>query len=282
MRTAAPPPRTNSAKPDIHPSASIVGDVTLGDGVVVGPHCMIDGTLGPVIVGRGTELIGHIYLYGPLTIGEENSIYPFAAIGFAPQSRDFDRRVAGQGLVIGDRNVFREGTSIHRAMTDEGPTTVGSNNYFMAYTHAGHDARIGSRCTFANGSLMAGHVIVDDGVTVGGNATIHQFCHVGRGAMLSGSMGLTRDVPPYFMLTGSNVVGSLNIVGMRRQGLTSDQIDDVRWVYRTLYRRKLTPAGRLEALQERADRPLVAEYIEFLRTMKRGLSPDHVKLNRIQ
>ncbi len=275
MRTAAP-------TFEVHPSSTIVGDVTLGDGVVVGPQCAIDGTLGPVIVGRGTELFGHIYLYGPLTIGQENTLYPFVALGFAPQSRDFDRNAAGQGLVIGDRNVFREGASAHRAMTDAGPTRIGSDNYFMAYTHAGHDAQVGSRCTFANGSLMAGHVIVADYVTVGGNATLHQFCRVGRGAMLSGSMGVTRDVPPFFMLTGSNVVGSLNIVGMRRQGLTSDQIDDVRWVYRTLYRRKLTPAGRLEALQERADRPIVSEYIVFLKSMTRGLCPDHVKLNRVQ
>lgn len=270
------------AMADIHPTAIIEGDVTLADDVIVGPQCTIDGTVGPVTVGAGSELIGHIYLCGPLTIGAGNTLYPFVSLGYAPQSRDFDPSRPGHGLVIGDHNVFREGASIHRALTDQGPTRVGNHNYFMAYTHAGHDVRINNHCTFANGSLIAGHVIVDDQVTVGGNASIHQFCRIGRGAMLSGSMGLTRDVPPFFMLTGSNIVGSLNIVGMRRLGLPSDQIDDVRWVYRTVYRRKLTPPGRLEALQERADRPIVAEYIEFLKSMKRGLCPDHPKLKRLQ
>jgi UDP-N-acetylglucosamine acyltransferase len=261
--------------PYVHPTAIVLGEVDLADDVGIGPGCVIDGTLGRIIVGSGTHLVGNVWLIGPLTIGHGNTIYPFACLGFAPQSLGYDHAHPGKGLSIGDHNTFREGATIHRAMTDEGPTTIGSHNYFMTNTHAGHDTHVADHCTFASGMLLAGHVIVDEWVTIGGNTTIHQFVRIGRGAMLTGSAGATRDLPPFFMLTGINVAGSLNMVGMRRQGLSHEQIEDVRWVYKTLYRRKLSPPTALEALRERADSPMVAEYIAFIESSKRGLTRGH-------
>lgn len=263
----------------VHASAVIEGDVRLADDVAVGPGCSIDGTLGPVVVGSGTRLISGVYLHGPLKIGCRNVMYPQVCLGFAPQSRNYDPAVPGRGLVIGDDNIFREGVTIHRAMTDDGPTTVGNDNFFMANSHAGHDARIGDHCTFANGVLLAGHVIIDERVTIGGNATVHQFVHVGRGAMLSGSTGLTKDVPPFFMLT-VNLIISLNTVGMRRQGLSADQLEDVKWVYKTLCRRGLTPPLILETLRQRAGRPLIAEYISFIEGSRRGVCTDRAQPKR--
>ncbi|MHC4080646.1 MAG: acyl-ACP--UDP-N-acetylglucosamine O-acyltransferase [Planctomycetota bacterium] len=256
---------------DIHPTVIVQGEADLAGDVSVGPGCVIDGTLGPVAVGSGTRLLGHTYLYGPLTIGQGNTIYPFVCLGFAPQSLGYDAALPGPGLVIGDHNTFREGTTLHRAMTDEGPTTIGDHNYFMCNTHAGHDTRIADHCVLANGVLLGGHVIVDDQVTIGGNTTIHQHCRIGRGAMLSGSVAATYDIAPFFMLTGINVVGSLNVIGMRRQGLPREQVEDIRWVYKILYRRGLPASASLEALRERADRSMVAEYIAFIEASRRGL-----------
>lgn len=264
----------------VHMSTVIEGDVELADDVIIGPGCTLDGTLGPVSVGPGTRLIAQSYLHGPMQIGAGNTVYPQVCLGFAPQSRSFDPSTAGCGLVIGDQNTFREGASIHRAMTDQGPTTIGNDNLFMANSHAGHDARVADGCTFANGVLLAGHVIVDDRVTMGGNATVHQFCQIGRGSMLSGSIGMTRDVPPFFMVTGSNYIAGVNVVGMRRQGLSVEQKEDVKWVYKTLYRRKLPPPMILEALRQRADRPMVAEYLEFLGRSRRGWCPNTRTLKR--
>ncbi len=265
---------------DIHRTAIVLGEVDLAGDVRVGPGCVIDGTLGPVTVGPGTCLVGHAYLYGPLTIGRSNTVYPFACLGFAPQSIDGDRAQPGRGLSIGDHNTFREGATLHRALTDEGPTTIGHHNYFMCNTHAGHDTRVADHCVLANGALLAGHVIVDDRVTVGGNTTVHQYDRLGRGAMLAGSAAATHDVAPFFMLTGIGVIGSLNVIGMRRQGLPQEQIEDIRWVYKTLYRRGLPRSAALEALRERADRPMVAEYVAFIETSRRGLCRGHVQPQR--
>jgi len=256
--------------PEIHPSAILDGDVELADDVSIGPHCVVRGR---VRIGAGTQLLGHVYLQGPLELGARNRLWPFAALGFAPQHLGWDPDRAGAGLAIGDENTFRESVTISRAASDDVPTRVGNRNYWMANSHAGHDCEIGNGCVIANGTLLGGSVRLGDGVVTGGNVAIHQFCHVGRGALLSGTFGLNKDLPPFFMLTGSNIAGSLNLVGMRRSGMPHDQIDDVRWVYKTLYRRGLSLPRAVEQLEERKARPIVAEYLEFMASSKRGLCP---------
>jgi UDP-N-acetylglucosamine acyltransferase len=252
----------------IHPTAILEGDVRIGDDCVIGPFCVIRGS---VSIGAGTRLLGNVYLQGPLTLGERNKVYPFCSLGFSPQDLKWDPNTPGAGLVVGSGNTFREGVTIHRATSHETPTTIGDNNYWMANTHAGHDCRIGSNCIFANGTLFAGHVQVGDRVITGGNVTVHQFCRVGFGAMLSGTMGMSMDLPPRFMLTGGNIAGSLNLIGMRRSGMSREQIDTVRWVHRTLYRAGISPRAALEDLRERNADPLVREYIDFIESSKRGI-----------
>lgn len=253
--------------PRIHPSAVIQGDVQLADDVEIGPGCVL---FGPITLGAGCVLVANACLHGPLRMGERNIVYPSAALGFAPQDLGFDPRKAGAGCVIGDRNTFREGVTIHRGKT-EVPTTVGHDNYWMAFSHAGHDSIIGSHCVFGNSTLIAGHVEVADRVISGGNVSVHQFVRLGRGVFISGAMATSLDVPPYFMVTGDNIAGSLNLVGMRRSGMSREQIDTVRWVYRTVMRSGLPPKAALVQLRERAGDPLVDEYIRFIETAKRPI-----------
>jgi len=256
---------------DVHTSAVLRGDVTLADDVVVGPGCVLDGTLGPVTVGAGSILVGQVFLTGPLTVGVGNMFYPGACIGFAPQSFDWDPSEPGTGTRIGDDNRFRECVVIHRATGSEAPTAIGSHVWFMNHSHAAHDVRVDDHVTIAGGVQLGGHVRVDQGATIGGNCGVHQFCRIGRGAMLSGGVPTTGDVAPFFMLTGFNTVSGPNVIGMRRQKLPADVLDDIRWTYKVIYRRRLPPPAALEALRERAGRPMVDEYIEFIEQSKRGL-----------
>jgi UDP-N-acetylglucosamine acyltransferase len=270
-----------NASAAIHPSAIIEGDVQLAPDVAIGPNCVLSAPPGTHIsIGTGTRLIGHAYLHGPLTLGDGNLIYPFVTLGFSPQDLKWDPNVPGAGLAIGSGNTFREGVTIHRATSHETPTRIGDNNYWMSNSHAGHDCLIGSHCIFANGTLLAGFVRIDDRVITGGNSTIHQFCRVGRGAFLSGLMGISMDLAPYFMLTGPNLAGSINLVGLRRSGMPVHDIELVKWVYRTLYRSGLTPKKALDVLQERSDAPIVREYIEFIAGSKRGICPARGKAVR--
>lgn len=252
----------------IHPSAVIEGEVELADDVEVGPGCVIRG---PVRIGAGTRLIGQCWIEGPTTLGAANVVYPNASIGFAPQSVSYDPKHPGKGVVIGDRNVLREGVTIHRAMTEAGPTTLGDDNFFMTCSHAGHDCRIGSRCIVATGAAFGGHAVVGDRVVVGGVTAIHQFVRLGEGAMLTGATGVSRDVPPWFMVTGLNIAGAVNVVGMRRAGFDSAQIDAVRWAHRVICRAGLTTARIVERLRERGDEPLIAGYLAFIGSGSRKL-----------
>ncbi len=254
--------------PEIHSTAIVDPEVELADDVVVGPHCVLTG---PLKVGAGTRLLGNVYLTGPLRLGRDNLVYPFAALGFAPQDLKWDPAKPGAGVQIGDGNVFRESATVHRATSDDTPTRIGDRNYWMVNSHAGHDSLVGSDCVFANGALLGGAVRVDDGFVVGGNTAIQQYCRVGRGALLSGTTGLNKDLPPFFMLTGGNVAGSMNVVGMRRAGMPGEEIDDVKWVFKTLYRRKLSFKQAIDRMRSRAERPIVAEYLEFFGSSERGI-----------
>lgn len=253
--------------PRIHPSATIVGEAILADDVEIGPNCAL---FGPVTLGAGTKLIANACLHGPLVMGERNIVYPGASIGFAPQDVAFDRDSAGAGCVIGSGNVFRECVTIHRGKTDQ-PTRIGDDNYWMACSHAGHDAIVGSRNIFANSTLLGGHVELGDRIITGGNTSVHQFVRIGRGVFMTGNVATSLDVPPFFMVTGTNLAGSLNLVGMRRSGMQRDQIDAVRWVYRTLMRSGLAPRAAVERLRERAGEAIVDEYIRFVEQAKRPI-----------
>jgi UDP-N-acetylglucosamine acyltransferase len=261
----------------VHPTAILEGEVVLADDAAIGPHCVLDASLGPIRIGAGTTLKGHDYLHGPLTMGARNQLWPFVCLGFAPQSLRYDVNKPGHGLVIGEGNRFREHVTIHRAMTDEGPTRIGDRNFFMAGSHAGHDCQVASDCVFANVTLLAGHVHVEDRVITGGNATVHQFVRLGHGAFISGSTGAAHDVPPWFTQTGTNFIGSINIVGLRRSGAGSEAIEQVKWVFKTLYRRGLSPVRALETLRERAGEAMIDQYIRFIEVSKRGLTPGRVQ-----
>jgi UDP-N-acetylglucosamine acyltransferase len=265
---APPPGYSRRAVSTIHPTAIVDTGVELGAGVEIGPFCVLRGR---VHIGDGTRLIGNVWLQGPAEIGRENRIYPFVSIGFAPQASGYDPATAGHGVVIGDRNVLRENVTVHRAMTEDGPTRIGNDNFFMVGSHAGHDAQVGDHCTLANAALLGGHVRLEDRVTVGGGAAVHQHCRIGRGAMLSGAVAAAHDVPPYFLLTGISVCGSVNLVGMRRMGLDNDEIADVKWAWRVICREGNTRPVMLEKLRARAERPLIAAYVAFVEGTRRGL-----------
>jgi UDP-N-acetylglucosamine acyltransferase len=261
----------------IDPTAIIDGDIVMADSVVIGPYCVLRG---PIEIAAGNRLLGNVYLQGPLQLDADNTLYPFSCIGFAAQSLNFDEDWQGAGVRIGRHNILREHVTIHRATSETIGTTLGDHNYLMAGSHVGHDSRVADHCVFANGTLLGGHVHIGERVVTGGHATVHQFCRVGRGAMLSGSAGLSRDLPPFFTLSGINIAGSINLVGMRRSGMPRAQIEQVGWVYRTLYRQGLTPQQAREALQQRAGESLIDEYIGFLQNSQRGICPARVDPRR--
>ncbi|MCC6906913.1 MAG: acyl-ACP--UDP-N-acetylglucosamine O-acyltransferase [Phycisphaerales bacterium] len=248
----------------IDPSAVIGPEVELADDVEIGAGCRLEGR---ITIGPGTSLMGYNFLRGPLSIGANNRFYPFACIGFEPQDYKFDPSRAGAGTVIGNDNILREHVTIHRATSETVPTRIGNNNMLMVGSHAGHDACVGNRCIFANNALVGGHAVIYDGVNLGGCGGVAQKVAVGRLAFVSGTVGITRNVPPFMISRSLRTVGGINIVGLRRSGMSRDEIDQVKWIFRTLFLSRNTRPTMVETLRERAtESPVVAETLAFLQT----------------
>lgn len=262
--------------PEIHSTAIVEGDVTLADDVVIGPHCVLDGN---ITIGSGTRLIGNVYLTGTLVIGERNILYPFTCIGFAAQDVNYPPDKFEPGIVIGDDNTFREGSTVHRA-TQDSPTTIGNDNMFMTSSHVGHDCQVANNVTIVTGGGLGGHVHVQDRVIIGGATIIHQFVTIGKGAMLGAGLFAAQDVAPYFMLTGINIIGSINLVGMRRSGMDREEITRRKEIFKLMYRSEDTIKNSLESLEQDGDR-VAMEYVAFAKSSRRGLvAPQHKTRNQ--
>lgn len=254
--------------PRIHPTAVIDPRVEMADNVEIGPYSILEGriTLGP-----GTRIRSHVFMQGPLTLGEGNDIWPFACIGSAPQTTHFDPDTEGSGTVIGDNNIFREHCSVHRSIHETDPTRVGNHNLFMDAAHAGHDSVIHDNVVLAKGAALGGHVTVEDRAIIGGNSAVHQFCCVGRGAMIGGVLGLSRDLMPWFTLSMFNVAATINTIGMKRAGYSSEDVDVARWVYRLICRENLTIQQARDEMNTRADHPIIQIYLTFMDKSTRSI-----------
>ncbi len=255
--------------PEVDPLARVAAGAVLEPGVRVGPFCVIGAG---VRLGRGSVLDSHVVIDGDTRIGERNRFFPFSSIGLAPQ--DLKYKDEATTVEIGDRNVFREGTTVHRGTAPGGGTTrIGSSNLFMAQVHVAHDCRVGSHTILANGTALSGHVEVQDHATIGGLSGVHQFCRVGTHAFVGGATVATRDVLPYSLTVGNRGrFFGLNVVGLRRRGFSAEQIAALKQACRLLQ----TPAQSLaEALQRvESEVPQTEEVrtlVEFVRGAKRGV-----------
>lgn len=221
----------------VSPKANIAADVEIGPYSIIGDD---------VQIGSNTTIASHVVINGPTTIGENNRIFQFASLGDEPQ----DKKYAGEAtrLEIGNGNTIREYVTMSRGTAqDDGITRLGDNNWLMAYVHIAHDCKVGNETVFANCASLAGHVTVEDYVIFGGMSGAHQFTRIGAYSFIGNNAGVTRDVPPYFLVFGQPAVPKgINSEGLKRRGFTTEQIRSVKQAFRMLYRSDL----RLEEAQE--------------------------------
>jgi UDP-N-acetylglucosamine acyltransferase len=252
---------------DVDPLARVAPEAELAPGVHVGPFCVV----GPKVrLGAGTVLHSHVVIDGDTRVGKGNTFFPFSSIGLVPQ--DLKYRGEAARVEIGDRNTFREGTTVHRGTEGGGGATrIGSDNLFMAQVHVAHDCLVGNHTVFANSAALSGHVEVQDYAVLGGFAGVHQFCRVGAHAFMGGATVATRDVLPFSMTVGDRArLYGLNLVGLRRRGLSAEAIAALRRAYRVLMGANTTEAlRRLEA--DGPHTPEVDMLVAFIRSAKRGV-----------
>ncbi|HEY3276982.1 MAG TPA: acyl-ACP--UDP-N-acetylglucosamine O-acyltransferase [Syntrophorhabdaceae bacterium] len=236
----------------------------------VGPYCVVEQK---VKIGKGTTLLSHVVVQKGTTIGEGCTLSPFASIGGPPQ--DVSYKGEETSLVIGDNNMIKEYVTINRGTEHGGGvTTVGDNNFIMAYAHIAHDCKVGNHIIMANCATLAGHVEIADYVIFGGLCAIHQFCRVGQFAFISGVTGVPKDVPPFVIAAGDRAkLYGLNVVGLERRGFTKEEITHLKRAYRIIFRSSLPLSTSLKIVQEEfsEEKGRVQDLIDFIKSSKRGI-----------
>ena len=251
----------------IHPSAIIEDGAELAADIEVGPYSIIGRQ---VSLAAGVRIDSHVVISGATRIGEGTVVHSHSAIGGPPQFRGDPGTNAR--LVIGAGNIIREHVTINGgSVKGGGLTRVGDRGYFMSYSHIAHDCHVGDGVTFANGVALGGHVTIEDGVNIGGLAAIQQYGHIGRNAFIGGVTGVPDDVVPYGMVWGDRArLRGLNLVGLKRKGLSRDRIHALRAAFRAIFFGAGTLAGRAERAAERWEGiPEVLEIVRFIHAKRR-------------
>lgn len=250
----------------LHPTAIVAPSAQLGVDVEVGPYAIVEAH---ACIGDRTRLLASAFVAGSRAIGADCEVHMGAILGGTAQIRGKDG--ADGGLDIGARNVIREHVTIHRGQRPGASTTVGSDNFLLAGCHIAHDCRVGNGTTIANGALLAGCVTLGDGAFISGNVVVHQHVKIGALSMIGGQARVSKDVLPFVLVVGDSEVRGLNVIGMRRAGMSAARRQRVRRAYAVLYRSGLNVAQAVARLRELPANREVAAWLAFIEDSTRGL-----------
>lgn len=257
------------SKPQIHPTAWVHPTAVLGQDVIIGAYTIVGEQ---VVIGDRTVLEAHVMVNQWTQIGEDCHIYFGTVIGSIAQ----DTKYNGEKTLvkIGDRNTIREYVTINRATGAESVTEIGHDNLIFTGSHIGHNCRIGNHVIITNLSQLGGHVDVEDFAVIGGNVGIHQFVRIGTGSMIGGYSRIVSDVPPFILCEGNPAeVKTLNTVGLKRRGAKLSDLNELKVIFKTLFRGGLNTQQAMEKLQsESIQSPYATTLIHFFKTeSKRGI-----------
>lgn len=252
---------------EIHPSAIIGNDVSIGEGVSIGPYTVIDDH---VRIGDGCRIESHVTIHSFVEMGKNNHIFPHADLGGLPQDIHFDPAIE-TWVMIGDNNTIREYSTIHRATDPVRNTIVGNDNYFMGYVHIAHDCKLANNIIIANFTPLAGFVEVEDRAFISGGASVHQFCRIGTMSMTGGGAVVNQDVLPYSLVQGNPArLFGLNIVGLRRNNYDSETRLALKKALEYIVKRDTLDTALAAIEREFAHIPHVVHMAEFIRGSKRS------------
>ncbi|HME88139.1 MAG TPA: acyl-ACP--UDP-N-acetylglucosamine O-acyltransferase [Chthoniobacterales bacterium] len=254
----------------IHPTAIVDPSANIGADVVIGPYAVIGAH---VVIGARSVIASHVVIEADVTIGSDNAVDHAAIIGTAPQDLSYspDRKAR---VEIGNENVIREHSTIHRGSTDGSVTKIGDKNFLMAGAHVGHNCEIGNNVIIANNCLLGGHVFVAEGAFLGGGCVFHQNIRVGRLAITQGASAFSKDIPPFVIAAERNYIFGLNVIGLRRAGFSPKDRDEIKAAFKLVYTRELNISQALEKAATMKFGAAAREFLDFVaNAKKRGICP---------
>jgi len=250
----------------VHPTAIVSKKAKIDSGVEIGPYAIIEDD---VKIASGVKIYAHAYICNGTQIGEGTEVHMGAILGHAPQDLAF--KGGKTYLKIGKNNIIREYATIHRATNEGTYTLIGDENYLMAISHVGHNCTLGNKVILANGALLAGHVNVEDGVFISGNVVIHQFCRIGKLAIIGGYTAINKDVPPYMAARGESCIRAINLIGLKRAGISREAINEIKKAFRLIYRSDMNTTQALDKILEDNPGEEVRYLVGFIKSSKRGI-----------
>ena len=251
----------------VHPTAIVGKRVELGDANEIGPGCVIEEG---VVLGSRNKLWHNVYVGPGTTLGDENQIHMGAVVGHIPQDVAFAG--APSYTKIGHRNTIREYVTIHRGTKEGSSTIIGDDNYLMANAHIAHNCQVGHHVILVNLASLTGYCVVEDGALLSGMVGLHQYTRVGRLAMISALSAVNKDVPPYMLCGGRpGVIQGLNVVGLRRAGISAAIREEIKRAYKLLYRFGLNVSHALDAIERECSSEEVRHLAAFVRSSERGI-----------
>ena len=251
----------------IHDTAVVSPKARIADDVEVGPYSVISDS---VEIGAGCSIGPHVTVCGFTKIGPGCEVHSGAVLGDTPQDTGF--KDVESYVEIGANCIIREGVTVHRGTAEGSSTVVGDGCFLMAFSHIAHNVVLENDVIMANNSMLAGHVHIGEKVFISGGVGVHQFVRVGRMALLGANSVCGKDVPPFCMVEPCtwNGVKGLNVIGMRRAGMTAEERADVKRVFKTLYGSGLNVKQALEQI-DAMDNSAAREMAGFVRSSKRGI-----------
>jgi len=253
----------------IHPSAIVSPLAKLETSVVVGPYSVISDN---VSIGAETKIGAHCVIEGNTSIGESCEIFTGAVVGSRPQDLKFkDEKVF---LEIGNYNIIREYCTLNPGTKEGAKTIIGDNNLLMAYSHIAHDCKVGNGCVLANNCTLAGHVTIEDKAVIGGIVAIHQFVRIGMLSIVGGCSKVVQDIPPFSTCDGHPArVYGLNLIGLRRKGISSASIKQLDQAFRIIFNSGLSVKHAVEKVEKELEKNEEISYlINFAKSSERGLT----------
>ena len=253
----------------IHKTAIIDPTAIIADDVKIGAYSVIEED---VIIAAGTEIKHHVTIAKHTSIGKNNRIFQYSSIGEEPQDKKYQQEPTK--TIIGDNNTIREYVTINRGTIDDnGETSIGNNNWIMAYVHIAHDCVLADNIIIANGTTLAGHVHLGDFVILGGFTKLHQFCRIGAHAFTAMDTGFQKDLPPYVMAQGNPAKPRIiNVEGLKRRGYEQAQISAIKKAFKLLYKSDLRLDEALDKMQQLAKaQPVVQLMVDFIKASNRSI-----------
>lgn len=251
----------------IHPTAIIGKDVVLGSDNDIGAYVIIEDG---VQIGSHNKFWPRSYVCKGTTLGDQNEIHMGAVVGHAPQDLAYKNELTF--TKIGNQNQIREYVTIHRGTKEGSETVIGNSNFIMAYAHIGHNCIIGNNVIMVNGATLGGYCVIEDQAFLSGATVFHQFTRIGRLAMVSGLSAINRDVPPFTTCGGRGAIAhAINLVGMRRAGISAAVRDEIKEAFRLLFRSGLNTTNALAQIEQNYSSPEIKQLVSFIQNSKRGI-----------